>query len=222
MNEERLADDLDLLHSLHRLGDEQQVREQHAVHVHLREEATRVSARTQSGPVEGSTRRPPVSRTHPAVLALLHLQRPLQVQLSDLLRRRSPHGGHQVEVVVLLQDLMEGQARQREGWSPTCLRRAATFCPRRRRRRRRREFYLLHLLTAALHCLVRVDASRHGGQFLSLLTLAHLRVDAVDEALHDGHLEQGKTHKNASNAMQIFHFKCKFMMRQPLFVFQCI
>lgn len=115
MNEERLADDLDLLHSLHRLGDEQQVREQHAVHVHLREEVTHVSARTQSSPVEGPRGRRSVSQTYPAVLALLHPQRPLQVQLSDLLRRRSPHGSHQVEVVVILQDLMEGRRdRERE------------------------------------------------------------------------------------------------------------
>lgn len=36
VDEERLPDDFDLLHSLHRLGDQQQVSEQDAVHVHLR------------------------------------------------------------------------------------------------------------------------------------------------------------------------------------------
>lgn len=58
----------------------------------------------------------------------------------------------------------------------------------------RPEVYLFHLLTAALHSLVGVDSCRYGGQFLSFLTLAHLRVDAVDEALHYGHLEE-ETHK---------------------------
>lgn len=35
VNEERLADDFDLLHSFYGLGDEQHVSEQHTVHVHL-------------------------------------------------------------------------------------------------------------------------------------------------------------------------------------------
>lgn len=36
VDEERLPDDFDLLHSLHRLGDQQQVSEQDTVHIHLR------------------------------------------------------------------------------------------------------------------------------------------------------------------------------------------
>lgn len=105
VNEERLADDFDLLPSFHRLGDEQQVREQHAVHVHLQQGATFVSTRVQRRSAEVREVSRSASRTYPAVLALLHPQRPLQVQLADLLRRRSPHGSHQVEVVELLQDL---------------------------------------------------------------------------------------------------------------------
>lgn len=71
----------------------------------------------------------------------------------------------------------------------------------------RPEVYLFHLLTAALHSLVGVDSCRYGGQFLSFLTLAHLRVDAVDEALHYGHLEEEK-HKKVEklNLAKWVHF----------------
>lgn len=71
----------------------------------------------------------------------------------------------------------------------------------------RPEVYLFHLLTAALHSLVGVDSCRYGGQFLSFLTLAHLRVDAVDEAFHYGHLEEAK-HKRVEklNLVKRVHF----------------
>lgn len=49
--------------------------------------------------------------------------------------------------------------------------------------------YLLHLLAGSLHGLVRLHSSRNGGQFLLLLTLPHLRVHTVDEALHIHHLK---------------------------------
>lgn len=39
VDEERLPDDFNFLHSLHRFGDEQQVRKQDTVHVHLRTNA---------------------------------------------------------------------------------------------------------------------------------------------------------------------------------------
>lgn len=48
--------------------------------------------------------------------------------------------------------------------------------------------YLLHLLAGSLYGLVRLHSSRHGGQFLLLLTLSHLRVHTVNEALHTRHL----------------------------------
>lgn len=64
-----------------------------------------------------------ISQSYPAVFALLHPQSPLQVQLSDLLRRRSPHGSHQVEVVVLLKDL-RGSKRDKEHEISQSLRRA--------------------------------------------------------------------------------------------------
>lgn len=71
----------------------------------------------------------------------------------------------------------------------------------------RPEVYLFHLLTAALHSLVGFDSCRYGGQFLSFLTLAHLRVDAVDEALHYGHLEEEK-HKKVEklNLVKLVHY----------------
>lgn len=116
VNEERLADDFDLLPSLHRLGDEQQVREEHAVHVHLGG-GILLLAQTQSSSVEAPEVSWSVGPTYPAVFALLHPQRPLLVQLSDLLRRRSPHGSHQVEVVELLQYLNKGGQREKDGWT---------------------------------------------------------------------------------------------------------
>lgn len=43
VDEQRLSDHLDLLHALHRLGDQKQVGEQEAVHIHLEEEHTAAS-----------------------------------------------------------------------------------------------------------------------------------------------------------------------------------
>lgn len=47
---------------------------------------------------------------------------------------------------------------------------------------------LLHFFTAAFYGLVGVYAGRDGGQLLLFLTLSHLRVDTVDEALYSRHL----------------------------------
>lgn len=57
-----------------------------------------------------------VSRSYPTVFALFHPQRSLQMQLSDLLRWRSSHGSHQVEAVVLFEDLRRKKKKMR-AWS---------------------------------------------------------------------------------------------------------
>lgn len=48
--------------------------------------------------------------------------------------------------------------------------------------------YLVHLVCAALHHLIGVDAVKDGSQALPLLPLAHPRVDVVDEVLHRANL----------------------------------
>lgn len=53
--------------------------------------------------------------------------------------------------------------------------------------------YLLHLFTAALYSLVRVYAGGDGGQLLLFLTLSHLGLHAVDEALDCGDLQEENT-----------------------------
>lgn len=60
---------------------------------------------------------------------------------------------------------------------------------------KKKDSYLLHLFTAALYSLVRVDTGRDGGELLMVLTLSHLWVHAVDEALYSRHLEE-ETHRN--------------------------
>ena len=196
MHEQRLADDFHLLQPLHRLGDEQQVSEQEAVDVHLQGEKLNSAPRvTLTLNLRNQVRA--VTPSYPTVLALLHPQRPLQVQLPGLLRGDAPHGRHEVEVAVLLEDLSRdrtkacGQSEERNT--------GLFFITRR--------FYicshpgflshLLHLLTAALYSLVGVDAGGGGGELLSLLALPHLRVHAVDEALDRRHLEERNriTHK---------------------------
>lgn len=52
--------------------------------------------------------------------------------------------------------------------------------------------YLLHFFTAALDGLIRVDTRRDGGELLLFLTLAHLGVHTVDEALNYCHLVEVK------------------------------
>lgn len=61
--------------------------------------------------------------------------------------------------------------------------------------------YLLYFFTAALDGLVGVDTSGDGGELLLFLTQAHLRVHAVDEALHYCHLVevQSKRHSSERN-----------------------
>ena len=133
-----------------------------------------------------------VSRSYPTVFALFHPQRSLQMQLADLLRWRSSHGSHQVEAVVLFEDLRGGKKKMR-AWSRLYVewgvRAGKAIGPH------KNDSYLLHLFTAALYSLVRVDTGRNGGELLMVLTLSHLWVHAVDEALYSCHLEE-ETHRN--------------------------
>lgn len=57
---------------------------------------------------------------------------------------------------------------------------------------------LFYFFTAALDSFIGVDASRDGGEFLLFLTQAHLRVHAVDEALHYCHLVEGEYKRHLS------------------------
>ena len=115
------------------------------------------------------------------------------MQLADLLRWRSSHGSHQVEAVVLFEDLRGGKKRwehEADSYIERGVRAGKAIEPP-----KKKDSYLLHLFTAALYSLVRVDTGRDGGELLMVLTLSHLWVHAVDEALYSRHLEE-ETHRN--------------------------
>lgn len=65
--------------------------------------------------------------------------------------------------------------------------------------------YLVHLVRAALHHLVGVDAVEDGSQALPLLPLAHPRVDVVDEVLHRTNLQPGQWVQEAGGDHPTLH-----------------